>query len=142
MSRLGAYDVTIVINNGTYNGKSFGFMLAESNIGEKEWHVVSLNKKPPYMEKDSISMVIRAKDDQMIASGIMENERAAQISSDIDNISESTDSYDHAATLTGFDGKTYSIMVDQASPQQRALVHEGESNPEYQVLLNVWSIYT
>lgn len=136
-----SHDIVIRITAGKYAGKTYEFMLAEDSDGNKEWHVIRTHSLPPFMDKHRIEMVIRAKDDLMIASGISEKARATQIIEELERISESTDAYEHAAVLTGFNDETYYIMVDQSSPTHRALRHEGEEDPEYQVLLNVWSIY-
>ena len=137
-----AYDISIRINNGDHNGEVYNFMLAEDSNRLKEWHLVKLNNKPPLMTKHFITAVITARDDQMVSSGIMESKRASLIMEEINRISDSTDSYAHCATLTGFDGLTYHIVIDMGSPEHRAMVHEGEFEPEYQVVLKMWSIYT
>ena len=136
------FDVEFLITAGDHEGEVYGFMLATKENGAEEWTDIRTRTKPPYMEANEITMVIAAVNDQLTGSGIAQNKNTTRILRELEIVSASTDSYDHAAILTKSGGIKYHVMIDKDSPVAQSLPRRGEEEPEYQILLKAWGIYT
>jgi len=128
-----AYDVSFEISAGT----KYGFVLAVA-AGRKAWEVTRLYTKPPTLIKQRIDMVITASEDDITASGARQLRRMAKILADLEVLMTETDNI----TLTGLDNESYQVLLDKEGLTIKTLIHEKSKEPEYQVSLLCWGLYT
>jgi hypothetical protein len=134
---LKTHDIVFTINDGVNKGKDYGFTLARAE-GRKAWKVTTLFNPPPSMVKQRIEITITAREDNIPLTGVRELKRINEIVDDLNAIFEQTT----PVTLVGLDRQTYSVLVDKEGPQLTNILQEKEREPEYQVVLLCWGIYT
>lgn len=134
---LGGIVRTHDINFQLNDGSDFGFMLAKSK-GEKAWNVTRVFRSPPSMVKQEIHIVITAREDEMSASAVRQLKRMEEILEDLEKIMAWTG----GITLVGLDDLSYKILIDKSGLRIKTLLHEQEREPEYQVEILIWGLYS
>jgi len=126
------YDINFKLDNG----KEYGFMLARKD-GKKAWNCNYQFFAPPDLRKYRIDITVTAREDDITATGVRQLKRVEEIISDMDKIMAETT----AMTLTGLDGRDYSVLVDKSGILINTIIHEKAREPEYQVSLLLWGLY-
>ncbi len=130
-----SHDIEFTVNAGDYQGKKYRYTLATKD-GVKQWVVIPLWSPPPSVIKERIEMTIMAQDQSIPRSAALELATVNKLLDELRIIAEDT------ATLKGIDKQERTVQIDENGYFIETVMNESTKEPEYQVSLTCWSLYT
>lgn len=128
-----SHDITI-----TCGGTKYGFTLAIVD-SRKAWSHKRMRVAPPSIVKEIIEAVLTARERDLPLSAAEQYKRVNKIITDLDTIAAATT----ASTMTtSWDSTSRSILIGADGYEVMQVVDEPDRDPEFQVKVTIWSLYS
>ena len=128
------YDVNFELSSGA----EYSFMLAQDD-GKKAWLCKRINTIAPSLVKYRIEMTLTAREKEPNRQGTLGKKIISAFLTELETIAAETT----AMTLTGLDGRTYSVIVDETGVGFKNIIEEKlNRKPEYEVAIICWGLWS